>query len=78
MGLVTRNSRSDFGAIDLNSDPVSGLVELGLVLHSLYRAGFSWWETWGPAIGVGDGGKGLPSHLPHPKKIPKKILFGKT
>ena len=34
-----------------------------------YRAGFSWWEAWGPAIGVKDGGRGVS-----PPQKKKKIL----
>ena len=49
------------------------------------RAGFSWWEAWGPAIGVGDGGEGggieeeERETLPPPKKRinPGKIFSGK-
>ena len=41
------------------------------------RAGFSWWGAWGPAIGVGDGGKGvaLPHYTPLPPKKSRKIFF---
>jgi len=37
------------------------------------RAGFSWWGAWGPAIGVGDGGKGIAA----PKKVPEKYFSGR-
>ena len=36
-----------------------------------HRAGFSWWEAWGPAIGVGDGGRGVPT-IPHFQPPPLK------
>jgi len=40
------------------------------------RAGFSWWEAWGPAIGVADGGQGGCSpHPPLPQKIPEKYFW---
>ena len=38
------------------------------------RAGFSWWGAWGPAIGVGDGGKGVD--MPPPQENSGKIFFG--
>jgi len=38
-----------------------------------FRAGFSWWGAWGPAIGVGDGGKGV---LFPPQKKPVKYFSG--
>jgi len=42
----------------------------------LLRAGFSWWGARGPAIGIGDGERGLPSPPP-PKKIPEIYFAGK-
>jgi len=57
----------------------SGVVLLcWILLTSLnIRAGFSWWGAWGPAIGVGDGSKGvaLPHNPPPKKKIPENIFF---
>jgi len=44
-------------------------------LH-LGRAGFSWWEAWGPAIGVGDGGQWVPPPPPQKKKNPWKKIQG--
>jgi len=39
-----------------------------------FRAGFSWWGAWGPAIGVEDGGQG--GCLPHyTLKNPGKYFF---
>jgi len=40
-------------------------------------AGFSWWGAWGPAIGVGDGGKGVafPHYTP---KNPITYFFGQA
>jgi len=31
------------------------------------RAGFSWWEAWGPAIGIGEGAR--QGVAPPPKKV---------
>jgi len=53
--------------------------ELTLTSREVYyktartRAGFSWWGAWGPAIGIGDGGKGvaLPHYTP---EIPENIF----
>jgi len=36
------------------------------------RAAFSWWGAWGPAIGIGDCGRGCPP--PPKKKNPGKIF----
>jgi len=51
-----------------------GRFENFLVVSAVsIRAGFSWWEAWGPVIGIEDGrgGKGPP------KKIPENFFSGK-
>jgi len=51
-------------------------VQALLVLAIQVRAGFSWWGAWGPAIGVGDGGRGFPAS--NPKNNPRNIFFSQT